>query len=122
MVQHIQVLVATSDRSKGDKPGSKRFSADHCRYCTEKHYSDECLKHKTDTERRRQIKGSCFRCPREGHVAKECKRNKTCFHCSEENKYHRNFCPKVFGTKSFPESSNVNFIQRNDEETPKENS
>ena len=105
---------ATSNRSKVDKSVSTRFSADQCRYCTEKHYSDECWKFKTDIERKKQIKGSCFRCLREGHFAKECKKNKTCVHCGEENKHHRSLCPKMFGTKTLPESSNMTFNEKND--------
>lgn len=49
-----------------------------CRYCKMVHWSDECPKYRTITVQKECLKGSCFRCLKEGHVSKECKSNKSC--------------------------------------------
>ncbi|CAG2208913.1 unnamed protein product [Mytilus edulis] len=90
-----EALIANSSKSQ---PGSKYF--DKCRYCGSKHWSDECQKFKTIEERKRQLKGSCFKCLKAGHGSFECKRNKLCIHCNEVNSHHRSLCPKKFNTKN----------------------
>lgn len=84
--------------STGDKRGTTYF--DKCRYCGERHWSDECKKYQTIDERKRKLKGCCFNCLREGHSSKECKRSKLCVHCNETNLHHRSLCPKKFKLKS----------------------
>ncbi len=95
-----EALIVNVKRSKSEGPAATRFYADQCRYCSNKHYSDECLKYKTVDDRKRKIKGSCFRCLSEGHIASECKRNRTCVYCGEINKHHRSLCPKQFNMKT----------------------
>ncbi|XP_071136486.1 uncharacterized protein [Mytilus edulis] len=90
-----EALIANSSKSQ---PGSKYF--DKCRYCGSKHWSDECQKFKTIEERKRQLKGSGFKCLKAGHGSFECKRNKLCIHCNEVNSHHRSLCPKKFNTKN----------------------
>ncbi|XP_053395705.1 uncharacterized protein LOC128555912 [Mercenaria mercenaria] len=70
--------------------------ADKCRYCQQKHWSDECNKYRTISERKQQLKDSCYKCLKTGHQSNECKRNKLCTHCGEVNKHHRSLCPKKF--------------------------
>ncbi len=106
-----KALIASVKRSKPGDQTIPRFSADQCRYCTKQHYSDECLKYKTVDDRKRQIRGSCFRCLREGHIANECKRNKTCVHCGEYNKHQISLCLKMFGERSISESSGVSLLE-----------
>ena len=65
-----------------------------CRYCEKEHWSDECPTYRTITERKRRIKGSCYRCLKVGHIVKDCKRSKRCVHCGETNSHHRSLCPK----------------------------
>jgi hypothetical protein len=82
---------------------SKKTADSHkkrCRYCEKDHWSDECCKYKTISERKNHIKGSCFKCLKEGHLFKDCKTNKVCVYCGELNIHHRSLCPKKFGFKS----------------------
>ncbi|XP_063427160.1 uncharacterized protein LOC134710700 [Mytilus trossulus] len=90
-----EALIANSPKSQ---PGSQYF--DKCRYCGSKHWSDECQKFKTIEERKRKLKGTCFKCLKAGHGSFECKRNKLCIHCNEVNSHHRSLCPKKFNTKN----------------------
>lgn len=69
---------------------------DKCRYCTMKHWSDECPKYRTIRERKAQLRGTCFKCLKVGHQARDCKTNKLCVHCGESNAHHRSLCPKKF--------------------------
>ncbi|XP_053395800.1 uncharacterized protein LOC128555967 [Mercenaria mercenaria] len=89
---------------------------DRCRYCSERHWSDECLKYKTVEERKRKLNGSCFKCLKEGHLATECKSKKVCVHCGEMNKHHRNLCPKKFEIRS----SSVHLSEEISDATPQE--
>lgn len=88
-----EALVATPTRVK-----SNPFY-DKCRYCEDKHWSDECPKYKTIDKRKKQIKGSCYRCLRLGHSSLNCTRSKACVHCGEMNSHHRSLCPKKFRIK-----------------------
>ena len=67
-----------------------------CRYCSKHHWSDECPTFRTLKDRKQQLKDSCYKCLRIGHLAKECKRSKVCVHCGEANSHHRSLCPKKF--------------------------
>lgn len=72
---------------------------DQCRYCNNRHWSDECTKYPTIEERKKQLKDSCYRCLKVGHLSKECKKTKTCVYCGEINIHHRSLCPQKFKTK-----------------------
>lgn len=72
---------------------------DQCRYCNNRHWSDECEKYPTLEERKKQLKDSCYRCLKVGHVSKECKKSKTCVYCGEINSHHRSLCPQKFKRK-----------------------
>ncbi|XP_053395581.1 uncharacterized protein LOC123525911 [Mercenaria mercenaria] len=89
---------------------------DRCRYCSERHWSDECLKYKTVEERKRKLNGSCFKCLKEGHLATECKSKKVCVHCGEMNKHHRSLCPNKFEIRS----SSVHSSEEISDATPQE--
>ena len=73
--------------------------ADKCRYCQQKHWSDQCDKYKTISERKSQLKGSCYKCLRTGHRSNECMRSKKCVYCGDEDKHHRSLCPRQFKVK-----------------------
>lgn len=47
---------------------------DQCRYCDQRHWSDECQKYRTINERKKQLKDSCYKCLKTGHMSRECKR------------------------------------------------
>ena len=70
--------------------------ADKCRYCANRHFSDECTKFKTLVERKKVLKDSCYKCLKVGHKSEECRMNKLCVHCGEKNVHHRSLCPKKF--------------------------
>ncbi len=110
-----EAFVANVNRSKVVNQTAARFSAEKCRYCTKDHYSDECLKYRTIGERKAHIRGSCFRCLREGHMASDCKINRTCVHCGEYNNHHRSLCPKKYGVKPFSETTGVNLSEINEQ-------
>ena len=69
---------------------------DQCRYCNKRHWSDECLKYRTVDERKKQLKDSCYKCLKTGHMSRDCKTGKACVHCGEGNDHHRGLCPKIF--------------------------
>ena len=73
-------------------------SYDQCRYCEQRHWSDECPKYRTVAERKKQLKDSCFKCLKTGHRAKDCKKGKACVHCGEVNDHHRSLCRKKFSS------------------------
>ena len=80
------------------KQQTKTRYYDQCRYCEERHWSDECPKYRTVAERKRQLKDSCYKCLKSGHMAKDCKKGKACVHCGETNDHHRSLCKKKFAT------------------------
>lgn len=49
---------------------------------------------------RKKIKGSCFKCLREGNKSADCKRGKMCIFCNEVNSHHRSLCPKKINMKT----------------------
>ncbi|XP_063414878.1 uncharacterized protein LOC134696853 [Mytilus trossulus] len=65
-----------------------------CRYWDGHHWSDECREFSTIKDRKQKIKGSCYTCLKPGHVSRDCKFEKTCYHCKEKKGYHRSLCPK----------------------------
>ena len=75
-----------------NKTTSARYY-DQCRYCEQRHWSDECPKYRTVEERKRQLKDSCYRCLKVGHMSKECKKGQS---LCEVNTHHRSLCPKKF--------------------------
>ena len=44
---------------------------DQCRYCDQRHWSEECQKYRTMSERKNQLKDCCFKCLKTGHIAKD---------------------------------------------------
>ncbi|MCG8034488.1 MAG: DUF1759 domain-containing protein [Candidatus Thiodiazotropha taylori] len=108
-VSSAEALVA------GTKEVSVKPYFDKCRYCENKHWSDECPTYRTVKERKQQLKDSCFKCLKTGHLAKECKRSKVCVHCGEVNAHHRSLCPKKFKqvTNNTPQEVNVLTEQSN---------
>ncbi|XP_052787362.1 uncharacterized protein LOC128222417 [Mya arenaria] len=70
--------------------------ANKCRYCTNSHWSDECTKYKTIPERKRLLKGACYKCLKVGHKTDKCKARKLCVHCGEKDVHHRSLCPAKF--------------------------
>ena len=76
------------------QPTTRYF--DQCRYCDQRHWSDECPKYRTVSERKKQLKDSCFKCLKTGHIAKDCKKGNVCVHCGEVNDHHRSLCTKKF--------------------------
>ncbi|XP_045176576.2 uncharacterized protein LOC123537084 [Mercenaria mercenaria] len=82
-----------------EKRNEKSSNRTKCRYCNNAHWSDECDVFKTLEERKRKIKGSCYRCLKEGHMSSECKSSKACVYCGEVNVHHRSLCDKRFAGK-----------------------
>ncbi|XP_045167621.2 uncharacterized protein LOC123530908 [Mercenaria mercenaria] len=89
-----QALVST-----GIKPNSvpsKEKQEPYANKCQKLHWSDECTSYRTIGERKKQLRGSCFKCLKEGHKSQDCKTNKKCVHCGEINSHHRSLCPNKF--------------------------
>ena len=74
---------------------------DQCRYCDKRHWSDECPTYRTIEDRKKQLKDSCFKCLKSGHLSKDCKKNKSCVYCGQVNSHHRSLCPRKFQAKLF---------------------
>ena len=78
-----------------------------CRYCEKNHWSDECTEYMTLDERKRKIRGFCYRCLRHGRLAFDCKSNRACVYCGENNQNHRSLCPQKFKSKQKVEATTV---------------
>jgi len=68
-----------------------------CIFCNQNHWSDECSKYTTQNARKEKLKGSCFKCLQKGHTAKDCQKQRICFHCGKSN-HHRSLCSKLFSS------------------------
>ena len=70
---HLTLL--SSESSNG--PRRKRS----CVFCSEDHFSDQCKKFVSVSERKRAsgARGRCFRCLKKGHPASRCEHQKKCF-------------------------------------------
>ncbi|XP_071136931.1 uncharacterized protein [Mytilus edulis] len=66
-----------------------------CRYCDGHHWSDECRKFSTIEDKKQKIKDSCYTCLKPGHVSRDCKFEKACYHCKQKKGHHRSLCPKT---------------------------
>ena len=87
--------ISTESLVSGEKITNAYADKYKCRYCANRHWSDECTKHKTIAERKKILKDSCYKCLKTGHRSNECRANKLCVHCGERNKHHRSLCPKA---------------------------
>ena len=78
-----------------------------CIFCENNHWSDECRKYNSLAQRKLKIKGKCFLCLG-SHNLKDCKTNKVCYHCKQQNNHHRSICPKIFQSEqsvlTYPDS------------------
>ena len=85
-----EALVVSADKSTPSR------YYDQCRYCQQRHWSDECPKYRTVYVRKKQLKHSCYKCLKLGHMSKDCQKGKACVHCGEVNTHHRSLRPKKF--------------------------
>ncbi len=70
-----------------------------CIFCNAHHYSDTCKKYPTRKERKLKLyeMRRCFKCLKEGHMAKHCwSPARICFHCNSVKDHHRSLCPSKF--------------------------
>ena len=67
-----------------------------CLFCERSHWSDECQRYKTLSERRKQIRGKCFICFSDKHFCRVCKGQKPCFYCKRRSNHHSALCPEKF--------------------------
>ncbi|XP_053388626.1 uncharacterized protein LOC128551737 [Mercenaria mercenaria] len=92
-----------------------------CRYCNGEHWSDECKRYKTIDERKKRLKGCCYKCLKDNHRAKDCKSTRVCTYCKKVNVHHRSLCDKRFQINQNHESANLSNEVENVENTESEN-
>ena len=65
-----------------------------CAFCKSDHWSSACGRYKTikaRTERAMELR-LCLKCLKEGHIAKQCKGRRSCYHCQKP--HHQALCGK----------------------------
>ncbi|CAG2192995.1 unnamed protein product [Mytilus edulis] len=90
--KHLSAEALMTIKPFGKNSGSGNSMV--CRYCDGHHWSDECRKFSTIEDRKQKIKGSCYTCLKLGHVSRDCKFEKACYHCKQKKGHHRSLCPK----------------------------
>ncbi|XP_053406660.1 uncharacterized protein LOC128559357 [Mercenaria mercenaria] len=96
---------SSSSLITSEKQEKTKVISAKCRYCDRNHWSDECTKYPTIEDRKKRIKGSCYRCLKEGHISSQCKSSKTCVYCGQVDVHHRSLCEKKFKEKKNKEES-----------------
>lgn len=110
-----EALIASS------KQPSETRHYDQCRYCNKRHRSDGCPTYRTIEDRKKQLKDSCYKCLKVGHLSKECKKGKPCVHCGEVNAHHRSLCPKKFQAKLFSAHLSEEISELSEDTSDREN-
>lgn len=64
-----------------------------CTFREDSHWTDECGNYRTIEDRKQRLRGKCFVFLKPGHRSKECRVQKTCYHCKQHS-HHRSLCPK----------------------------
>lgn len=85
-VSSAEALVASSEKSKDYR--------DKCRYCERHHWSDMCPTYRTISQKKKKLKGCCYKCLKVGHKSTECRCGKRCVHYGETDVHHWSMCPK----------------------------
>ena len=104
---HRQSHEALAAQEKQKSPPRTKPKGIMCRYCNSNHWSDECQNFKSIDERKKQLKGSCSKCLKEGHYTRDCKSAKQCVYCWEFSVHHRSLCPSKFEKTIVKESVHV---------------
>ena len=91
---HRQSHEALAAQEKQKAPPRSNSKGITCRHCTSNHWSEK--KFKSIDDRKKQLKGSCFKCLKEGHYTRDCKSAKRCVYCGEFSVHHPSLCPSEF--------------------------
>ena len=121
--KHINKLITARERSEeisvsgnGDLP-LQQYSGEglltrevnmKCIFCAGPHWSDECQRYKTVTERKEKIRGRCFVCLGNNHFFRECTVQKPCYHCKRKGNHHSSLCPVKFSSVDDSNGGNDN--------------
>ena len=86
-------LLAGSSRNQVTKRRQPFLT--NCVYCGQPHWSDDCSRFATLQARKENLRGSCYKCLKKGHLLKDCQRDRLCAHCGTSG-HHRSLCLKLF--------------------------
>lgn len=93
----------TRERSTASQPKRARRE---CAFCKEEHYSDQCKNYTTLDARKNQLKGVCYLCLKDGHMARKCRNKRNCVYCRKA--HNRALCPKRLTVSSTSKPSKSN--------------
>jgi len=85
-------FLAGSDNkgSSSHRESSHREFQAKCVYCTQSHWSDQCLNYSTLQARKETLRRFCYNCLQRGHTLKDCTKDRVCAHCGSRKNHHHN--------------------------------
>ena len=70
-----QSSALVSSSSKAQSAQRQNDNMMKCDFCQEENWTDECSKYRNIQERKKKMKGNCYKCFKSGHIFRECRSN-----------------------------------------------